>query len=294
MNTKTTIVTMFFNLKILKDSKPEVRPMEFYMKNCVNVLKLPYPMIIFCDETTYQPLKEIRDKEIEFNIIKTEYIIKNINDYEFYKDNWEIIKKNRDINPCFDNRSTCSYLLMGMFKSLALNIAYQKNFFNSEYYAWIDLGCNHIVKEFEKYAPLMIENPNPKISVCYIHYRGNEELKNIKDYVIQGRCGIASTAFTVETTYIHKFYCSMLSIFYEHLLNEVGHTDETVLVYCYDRYPELFNIYNGDYYSIFTNYHKPIQDIETIKHVFINEAISKGRPDLAEIALNKISLNKIS
>jgi len=285
---KTTIVTMFFNLKNLKDSTPSTRPMEFYIKNCIHVLKLKYPMVIFCDEETYEPLKNIRNTQVDSTEIPTEYIIKNIQEYEYYKLNWKIIKENREIYPCFDNRSSASYLLMGMFKPVALCIAHTKNFFNSEYYAWIDIGCNHIVRKLDEYAPLMVENPNPKISPCYIHYRSHEELKDIKKFVISGCCGIATTAFTVEASYVYRLYNSMFSVFHEHLYNNVGHSDETVLTYCYDKFPEIFNIYYGDYYSIFTNYHKPIEDRDTIKRLFINEAINKGRQDLADDAIKKL------
>ena len=288
---KTTIVTMFFNLKKLKDTTTETRNMDFYIKNSMNVLRLKYPMVIFCSEETYIPLKKIRDTEVDSNEVPTEYIIRNIEDYDHYKLNWQIMTENRTIYPCFDNRSTVSYGLLTMFKPIALCIAHTKNFFNSTHYAWIDLGCNHIVRNFDKYAPLMIENPNPKVSVCYIHYRSHEELKDIKNYVTKGYCGIAATAFTVEANYIYKFYNSMFSIFNEHLFNNVGHTEETVMTYCYDKYPEIFNIYYGDYYSVFTNYHRPIEDENSIKQFFINEAINKGRPDLANDAIQKMMSN---
>jgi hypothetical protein len=89
----------------------------------------------------------------------------------------------------------------------------------------------------------------------------------------------------------------MFAIFYEKLYKEVGHTDETVMTYCYDRYPEIFSIYWGDYYSIFTNYHHVTNDYNTIKRCFINEAKNKNRNDLAvkaiENILESIQLNKL-
>ena len=55
--TKTVIVTMFFNLKKLKDASVQTRPQEFYIENGRETLKLQYPMVIFCDESTYDFLK---------------------------------------------------------------------------------------------------------------------------------------------------------------------------------------------------------------------------------------------
>ena len=280
--TKSVIVTMFFNLKNLKDASVQTRPQQFYIENGRETLKLKYPMVIFCDESTYEFLKKIRDEEVDSNI-KTEYIIKNFTEYDYYKHNWNIINENRKKSNVYKDptdRNTVSYFLMGMFKPLGLFLA--KQIIKAEYYAWIDLGCNHIVRKLSEYAPKMLDNPNPKISVCYIHYRSNSEIMPMKQYMeYGGKCGIASTAYTVSEEYIEIYYNLMFSIFYEMLVNGVGHTDETAMVYCFDRRPDIFNIYYGDYYSIFTNYHKPIEDHNSIKIFFIDECKRKGRYDLA-------------
>ena len=56
---KSTIVTMYFNLKDLKDSSPQTRPQSFYMENGRATLKLQNPMVIFCDSSTYDDIKKI-------------------------------------------------------------------------------------------------------------------------------------------------------------------------------------------------------------------------------------------
>jgi hypothetical protein len=288
MSKTTTIITMFFNMKKLIDSTELTRPFEFYKENCRHVLKLNYPMIIFCENDTYEFLKNIRDSEVKDN--KTEYVINNIENYEYYKSCWQIINNNRikNGNPQ-DRRNTVSYLLMGMFKPFAFNYANINNFFNTTHYAWIDIGCNHIVKELATYAHLMLENPNPKVSVCYVHYRSHNELSNMHEYMRHGGpCGVISTAYTIEAEYVSQYYTSMFSIFYEKLYKGVGHTDETVMTYCYDRYPEIFNIYYGDYGSVFINYHKPTQNINIIVHCFIVNAIQNNKTELAIDAAQKI------
>ena len=57
---------------------------------------------------------------------------------------------------------------------------------------------------------------------------------------------------------------------------------------CYDRYPEIFNIYYGDYGSVFINYHKPTQNINIIVHCFIANAIQNNKIELAVDAAKKI------
>lgn len=128
MNKKSTIVTMFFNLKNLKDTSKETRPMDFYLKNGIPTLQLQYPMVIFCDEDTQPIIKEIRDTYINSDFIKTLYIIKKLADYDFFKHNYEIITENRRISNGYknpDDRNTVSYFLLTMFKCYALSIAKQ-------------------------------------------------------------------------------------------------------------------------------------------------------------------------
>ena len=290
---KSTIVTMFFNLKKLKDRSNSTRPLEFYLENGMATMSLPYPMIIFCDEETYEMTKTMRDQALNGQTnVPTHYVIKNITEYDLYKDNWDIIDENRKKSNWYkspDERNIVSYFILTMFKITALLMSKQLNLYNTHYFAWIDFGCGHVVNKVAEYAPKMLENPNPKISICYIHYRGKDELHDMCKYMENGGpCGIACTAFTVETTYINRLYNAMTAIFHEMLFNGVGHSEETAITYCYDRHPDLFTIYYGDYYSVLTNYHKPQEDLWSIRWYFINSALQCGRLDLAKDAATKI------
>lgn len=289
---KTTVVTMFFNLKKFKDASNLTRPIDFYIKNGINTLKLQYPMVIFCDEDSVDIMRQIRNENVDETLIPTVYIIKNLTEYDYYIHNWNIIRDNRDRSNGYkdpNNRNTVSYFLMGMFKPLALQIAKQRNDFDTSHYAWIDLGCSHIVRKIDEYAPKMLDNPNPKVSACYIHYHSHDKLENMKGFMqFDGPCGVASTAYTVQREYVDRYYNSMFTIFNEMLYKGYGHTDETAMIYCFDRYPEIFYIYYGDYKSIFTNYHEPIEDLPIMTNSFVTQAIYKGRSDLAKDAMIKI------
>ena len=289
---KTTIVTMFFNLKRFNDASTLTRPLDFYIKNGVNTLKLKYPMVIFCDEDSVEFLKKIRDEEVDPEIIPTIYIIKSLTEYDYYIHNWNIIHDNRARSNGYknpNNRNTVSYFLMGMFKPLALQIAKQRNDFNTSHYAWIDLGCSHMTKEMDEYAPKMLDNPLPKVAVCYIHYRPHELLVDMKTFMEHdGPCGIASTAYTVEREYVDKYYNLMFTTFNDMLFTGYGHTDETVMIYSYDRHPEIFTIFNGDYPSVFMNYHVPIADLDLISKVFVTSCIYYKRYDLAKEVMTRV------
>ena len=277
---KATIVTFYFNIKKLADATSLVRPQSFYMEKGRETLKLNYPMVIFCDETTYDEIKTIRDEYVTDSTL-THYIIKNITEYDFYKENIAKITHNRIHNSNYENsRNTPSYYLVTMFKIMALDIAKENNFYNTDYYAWIDFGGSHIMKDFNHSAIKMLENPNPKISLCYIHYRTKDEMYKLLR-TIGGFCGIAATSFTIETNYIKPFYDTTFALFYELLNNGIGHAEEQILTLFYDKYPELCTLYYGDYYSILQNYHEPLQDFMCIIYNYIKETINKGRKDLA-------------
>ena len=61
MNFRTTLVTMYFNLKNLPDATTVVRPESFYMEKGKAILEINSPMVIFCDNTTHSKIKEMRD-----------------------------------------------------------------------------------------------------------------------------------------------------------------------------------------------------------------------------------------
>ena len=176
-----------------------------------------------------------------------------------------------------------------MMKPTALRYAHEKNLFNTPYYAWVDFGSSHVVRNHADICSKVLENPGPRVKVCYIHYRGKEELSSVERFLSgEGPCGIAGTIYTVEAAYVNRFYCVMFSIFYEMIAKGVGHTDEQIMTYCYDRYPHLFTLYYGDYYSILTNYFASHQDLNTIHWCFIERARAVGRNDLAADAAQSI------
>jgi hypothetical protein len=286
MNSKCTIVTFYFNLKNLEDTNIATRPPSFYLDNGKHTLQINNPMVIFCDSVTKPLIQEIREKLTDSQTI---YIEKNITDYDHYKMNYLTIKENRNNLGTYqskDNRSTASYLLVTTFKIQALKIAKDRNDFNSTHFIWMDFGCGHVVyKPVIEDVERVLLNPRPKITCLYIHYRSPKFLENMIDAVNKGICGIAGTFFSVEKSYIDKLYTTFQSIFYEMLSKKIGHNEEQVLTYIYDRYPELFTLYYGDYYSTICNYHKTIRDQGAVKEFFINNALNANREDLANQAL---------
>jgi hypothetical protein len=288
----TTVVTMFFDMKNRSDATDRTRPKSFYLDKGRETLKLNFPMVIFCDTLTYDDVKRIRDESVSNASDITTYIIKPISDYDFFKYSLPVIEQNRRISKTYINsKNTPSAVILYMFKIHTVFLAKQLNPYNTPYYAWLDFGGSHIMRGFDIYAPKMLENPNPKISFCYIHYRSADELSSVKTTFNNGQCGVAGGAFTVATEYVDQMYTGMMSIYYEMLSHKIGHGDEQVMTHFFNRYPESCSIYYGDYYSILSNYHAIREDYSTIKRFFIQNALLKGRKDLASAAAKAVLLS---
>jgi hypothetical protein len=280
---------MYFNLRDLPDATAQVRPPEFYLEKSRPLLALPNPMVIFCDLETRHKIEDIRNELAPGYL--TSYIEKSITEYDFYKLNHPIIKNNRKSGSGYfnDARNTPSYFITTVFKIIALQIAEQRNDFNSTHYAWIDFGLSHLAPDnFQNAAMALLKAPRSRISLVYIHYRSSEELKNMNNFLTNFSCGTASSVMTVEREYVSKFYTAVMSIFYEQLLKGMGHAEEQIITYCYDRHPELFTLIYGDYYSQLTNYHNPVRDYPAIKQHFIKNAIAANRIDLAKDAIKAL------
>jgi hypothetical protein len=72
------------------------------------------------------------------------------------------------------------------------------------------------------------------------------------------------------------------------LSNGVGHNEEAVLIYLFNRFPEMFHLYYGDYYSTASNYHYVVRDYHAIKNFFITNALTCGRRDLVRTCVSNI------
>lgn len=287
-------VTMFFNLKPLSDTTENTRGNDFYEQNSIATLSVDIPLVILCDAASRAWIEPLRNT---LSSAETHYIEKNITEYDHYRLNHPIVVNNRKISPGYnnpDNRNTPSYLLTTTFKFYALQMA-SETVKDATHYVWIDFGCQHIVWEAKERLQQIFNNPRSKITMTYIHYRSSAEIRDMTSYLANGGpCSLAGTVFSVEKSYMNLLFTRFQSLFYEQLSKGVGHNEEQVLMYLYDRYPEMFNIVYGDYYSVVSNYHHPVRDYHTIRGCFIEPALNAGRRDLAAAAAQAIVTSYIN
>jgi hypothetical protein len=287
-NYKTTLFTFFFNLKELDDSSPSTRPTSFYMANGKATLQQKQPMVIFCDEKYLEDIKALRNSVCPVN--QTHYVVKNLTDYDIFRTTKDIIVANRKKLGFYpDGRASPSYTVAMVFKIIALRLTHGLDIFKTKCYAWVDFGCSHICDGVATSIAEIVENPKPRATFTYIHYRSHAVLEDMDGFMKYGNpTGIAGGFFTVEHDYVVPFYCACLSIYHEMLYKGVGHSDEAIFTYCYDRHPEMFTLNYGDYYSLFTNYFHVTRDYACIRNYFLRSCLSAGRADLAAGAASAV------
>lgn len=285
MSQSLTLVTAFFDISQATDASPASRPIGFYLENGMTTLSQPYPMVVFCDPHMKPAIEAIRDAVCPEN--KTVYIEKNITEYDLYKNCWSIVKKQREDSVIYTtHRNTPSYCIVTNFKMQAVKMAKDVASFETTHYAWIDFGGGHVCKDtMTLYLAEIALNLKPKITACYIHYRSPKELQNIKEFVPGGPCALAGNFWTIEADLVDKVYAAWYSLFYEQLTEGVAHADEQTFTLLHGKYPELFNLYYGDYASVYTNYTHIRNDFHQIRWFFIQEAVKKGQTQIAKQAL---------
>lgn len=305
-NSNWTLVTAYFNLTKCPDASEEIckRDKMYYFSHSFSTLSLPYNLIIYCDNESYEQVVKLRptylvDKTkyiiIEFDdIIMKNNVVYGNNTFSYYRN---IINKNRKQNPYyFDNRNTASYYLFCMSRYIMLIESIEKNPFNTKYFGWINFCIERMGYKNLKYLDEALFVKRDKFSTCYIDYIPHDLIKDTKEYFKWGRCSMCSGFFTGNKDYMYKVCNLLLEKFLYYLSLGYGHADEQLYSPVYFENPDLFEHYYGDYQEMITNYkyiyeapESPIRNFvnNSFKHRNFNKCI-----ECIEFILNSVKLNK--
>ncbi len=295
-NSNWTLVTAYFDLTKYSDASNEIKTRDFnyYLSHATSTLSLPYNLVIFCDNESYDAIKLHRPSYLND---KTQYVICNFDEFYFFnqigdtdvnKDGnntfasyRDIIKNNRINHPYFfDSRNTPSYYLFCMSRYIMLKKVILENKFKSSHFCWINfcierMGFKNLIHLDEAMA--LKRN---KFSTCYIDYVPEELVKNTKEYFQLGRCGMCSGFFTGNAEYMYKVCDLIENKFIEYAKLGYGHADEQLYSPVYFENKDLFEHYYGDYLQMITNYafiydapENPIRNF--IRHSFVYKNYTK-------------------
>ena len=263
-NDNWTLVTAYFNLTKCADASHEIniRGPNYYISHSISTLSLPNNLVIYCDDDSLEIIKSIRPAWLNH---KTQYIIRNFDDFQFKKGGELLPEKfsdyrnkiidNRKKNQYhFDNRNTASYYLFCMSRYSMLKEVIETNPFNSTHFCWVNfcierMGFKNVIRLAEG-----LDVNRDKFSTCYIDYIPEQLINNTHEYFRWGRCSMCSGFFTGNKDYMYKVCDLIENQFLEYLEQGYGHADEQLYSPVYFKNPELFEHYYGDYQQMVTNY----------------------------------------
>jgi hypothetical protein len=263
-NDNWTLVTAYFNLTKCYDASNEInaRDQNYYISHSISTLSLPYNLVIYCDQESYEIIQRLRPSYLEK---KTHYVIREFDEFQFtketgvLKDNFGVYRnkiiENRKSKPYyFDNRNTASYYLFCMSRYIMLKETIELNPFSSTHFCWINFCIERMgFKNLIRLAEGLAVNRD-KFSTCYIDYIPKSMVDNIQEYFQWGRCSMCSGFFTGNKEYMYKVCDLIENKFLEYLEKGYGHADEQLYSSVYFENPDLFEHYYGDYQQMVTNY----------------------------------------
>jgi len=225
-----TIVTGFINVNAAVKKK-----LYDYVEKSIPTLSVQQYMVIYVSHEIKEHVINIRTqlglmdktKIIEITL-EDLYMYDNINKIE------ECVQKN--ISP-YDNHL---YVMSVNSRYNYMKRSIENNYFNTDYFAWIDFGISHIV-EMNKVTHVAYNIEN-KIKIAWIaRYRSNEN-KFVWNHTAMGG------GFFMGHKKAMLEYIKLHDIEFRNMIN-FGHcvNDDRLVYLMFEKYPELFDFYFSSY-----------------------------------------------
>lgn len=248
-----TLVTCFYHLA--KYGTDFNKPVDFYLNKGKFVLSVPVNLVIYCDIEQYEFIAAERDRHGLLH--KTKIVVKPLNEWPLfnYRDK---ITANRKGNPTyFDNRNTPTYFAVVGSKFDMIIAATTANYFNNDYYGWIDLGLKYAVGPFHHQLARVLNCQVAKARFCYMKYWPDSITNNLAEYYQgAGKMVVCAGFFTGQKQYLTAVCTEGRKILFDTINKGYGHAEEQVLGIIAKRFPQLFDLTYGYYYQLFSNYDK--------------------------------------
>jgi hypothetical protein len=220
-----TIITGYLNIKIKRPAKSNTTNQTYdYIEKSSGTLQIPQYMVIYCSEELIEDVHKIREEAGLLN--KTKIIKITLEDNLYMADKLDKIRKNvAKNNPPYD---IPEYILAVNSRYGYIQNAIENNYFNTDYFAWVDFSASHIVNI-----------PSNKI----IEPKSHEKVR------------IGWIARYSNNQFVYNHYCLGGGIFFGHkeIMMELIklHHKEFVRFIIMEQNPYLFDTFFSDYKSLF-------------------------------------------
>lgn len=239
-----TIVTAFINLNITRPPKKGTNGLQIYdyFEKSKDTLQIKQNMVIYVTKDLVEKVKTFREKH---NLLEKTKIVeitkeKNLYLYDQIDKIRENVKKNNK------PYNIAEYILAVNSRYNLIKNAIESNYFNNDYYAWIDFSAGHIVN-----IPTNLKisySREDKIRIALIGRKHKSKSNFDYNYkCLGGGIFAGHKEIMLELIKIHDIeFRSLMNLGY--CIN-----DDKLLFTIYEKYPQLFDIYVCGYKSLLTN-----------------------------------------
>lgn len=263
MNNKFVIVSSLFNIK---REGIDGRTWSEYLKWFDITLKLKCPMILFVSEDILEFIKERRGN------IPTDIIIQTIEEIPYYylKDQIDKIITSKEYRDKIkdSNRIECQHSLYSIVqysKFKWLEIAINKNPFDSEFFFWMDAGGSRFFEEYDLSQGYPSSNGINALNemdnqvLIQMNMEYYKDLANAKiltkEYLLDNRSYILGSMFGGTKDALLKIVKKVENIFVnDMIMNGFVNNEQITLGYLVKTNPDDFAIYeryNGKHMALF-------------------------------------------
>jgi hypothetical protein len=234
-----TIITGYLNIRIKRPAKSNTINQTYdYIEKSRGTLQIPQYMVIYCSEDIIDDVTKIREEVGLLN--KTKIIKITLENNLYMVDKLDKIRKNvAKNNPPYD---IPEYILAVNSRYGYIQSAIENNYFNTDYFAWVDFSASHIVN----IPPNKIIEPpsHDKVRIGWIARHSNNQ------FVYNHHClggGIFSGHKEIMMELIKLHHLEFVK------LTDMGYNinDDKLLFIIMEQNPYLFNTYYSDYKNLF-------------------------------------------
>lgn len=243
MNTTVTVVTGLYNIN--RETNGDGRKIADYITWLKKTMRLNVPMVIYCEQSTYEQIKNERS-----DYEHTKFIIIEKKDIEYfqYEDKVNEIVKNPDYLRKMRGTDRLEvklpiYNLLIMNKIVWMSDVAKENYFNSSMFMWVDAGCSRFFENYD--LNLKKQWPNlSKLNPEKFNIQIKRSLFNnldMNDIMYHNDHFTTATIFSGKKEIIDRIKMESQIIFKEMLENKCINNEQIVFAMIFKKYPDLFH-----------------------------------------------------
>ena len=246
---KCTIVTALYDID---RERFDGRKFSSYFDWFKETLKIESPMVIFCNEQTSKFVLENRQKDLQ-----TRVIVEPLEKVPYYYLREKIecaLNSDKFLNKTKDtSRIECRnslYNVIQYSKFRWVSRAARENYFDSEYYFWIDAGISRICEDLRFDRPIPGPNVENQISrypdkilyqVFMSHYPDLSLAEDLsEDYLFDNRSYVSGGMFGCNRKGIENLLLELEPLIEKMLDSDNFNNEQIAIGYLLKKKPELF------------------------------------------------------